>query len=214
MPRCLGASGSVRTGGVGIGADRKPDEVGLVPAGGPQLLAVDDVVVPVAPRGGPQRGQIRAGVGFGVADREVHVAGQDPREEQFLLSRTAETDQRRADRLQGDRGQMYVGVLRLVGEDRLLDLAEAVAAVLARPADAHPAVLAQLADDPLVALAVPVAGQLLLVVPAGKGREVAADLLLEPALVIAELEVLGGGVLDADRLGSYVERASARTSSA
>ena len=142
---------------IGIGAHRQPEVVGLVAAGGPHLLAVDDVVVAVLAGGGAQRGQVGAGVGLGVADREVHVAGQDPLEEQVLLLLGAVADQGRADGLQGHRRQVYVGPLGLVGEDRLLDLAEPVAAVLLRPADAHPAVGAHLAHDLLVGLAVPVA---------------------------------------------------------
>ena len=143
-------------GRVGVGADREPDVVGLVAAGGPQLLAVDDVVVAVPPGRGAQRREVGAGVRLGVADREVHVAGQDPLEEQVLLLLAAVPDQRRADGLQRDGGQVHVGVLRLVGEDRLLDLAEPVAAVLLGPADAHLAVLAHLPDHPLVDVAVPV----------------------------------------------------------
>ena len=198
MPLCLGASG--------VGAHREPDVVGLVAAGGPHLLAVDDVVVAVPPGGRAQRGEVGAGVRLGVADREVHVALQDPLEEHVLLLLGAVADQRRADGLQRDRRQVHVGVLRLVGEDRLLDLAEPVTAVLLGPADAHPAVGAHLPHDPLVDLAVPVEAHLAVLVVVGETAEVRAQLGLERALGRGELEVLGGRVLDRHRLGRDVER--------
>ena len=51
---------------IGIGAHRKPDIFGLVAAGGPQLLAIDDPVVAVADRAGAQRREIGAGLRLAV----------------------------------------------------------------------------------------------------------------------------------------------------
>ncbi len=198
--------------GVGVGADGQPEVVGLVAAGGPHLLAVDDVVVAVAPSGGAERGQVGAGVRLAVADREVHVTGQDPRQEHVLLLLGAVADQRRPDGLQRDRRQVHVVVLRLVGEDRLLDLAEPVAAVLLRPADAHPAVGAHPLDQLLVRRTVPVPRAL---DRAGVGRvaelrgepgEPLTQLRLQRALLVGELEVLAGGALDRHLRRQGVER--------
>ena len=177
MPLCFGR--------VRVGAHGEPEVVGLVAAGGPHLLPVDDVVVAVAPGGGAQRGEVGAGVGLAVADREVHVAREDPLQEQVLLLLGAVPDQRRPDGLQRHRRQVHVGALGLVGEDRLLDLAEPVAAVLLRPADAHPAVVAHLPDQSLVRRrrAGREPSSVAVLVVAGQAGEVVAQLGLERALL-------------------------------
>ena len=148
MPLCFAASGSVRHG--------QPDVVGVVAAGGEDLLPVDDVLVAVPDRGGAQRREVGARLGLGVADREVHLAGQDAGQELLLLQLGAVHLQRRPDGLQRHRGQRDVGALRLVDEDRLLDGAESVAAELLGPADAELAVGAHPLDHRAVGLAVPV----------------------------------------------------------
>ena len=132
MPLCLTASGSVRHG--------QPEVVGVVTAGGPDLLAVDDVLVTVTDRAGAQRGQVGARLRLGVADGEVHVTGEDAGQELLLLQVGAVLLQRRADGLQRHRGQRHVGAVRLVDEDLLFDRAEAEAAELLGPADAELAV--------------------------------------------------------------------------
>src|SRR6202035_2871474 len=67
------------------GAAGQPDVVGGVRAGGEDLLPVDHVVVAVADGPGAQRGEVGARLGLGVADREVHLPGQDARQEEVLL---------------------------------------------------------------------------------------------------------------------------------
>src|SRR5947208_440340 len=64
----------------GVGADEQLAPVGQVPEGGPDLLAVDDVVVPVPYGGGGQRRQVRAGVGLREPLAPDVVAPQHPRE--------------------------------------------------------------------------------------------------------------------------------------
>ena len=71
--------------GFRVGAAGQPDVVGVVGAGGEDLLPVDDVLVAVAHGGGAQRRQVGAGLRLGVADREVHLTGQDRRQELLLL---------------------------------------------------------------------------------------------------------------------------------
>ena len=71
--------------GVRIGAAGQPHVVGVVAAGGEDLLAVDDVLVALPHRAGAQRRQVGAGLGLGVADGELQLAGEDPRKEQLLL---------------------------------------------------------------------------------------------------------------------------------
>ena len=96
-------------GGVGVGAHREPDVVGGVPAGGPELLTVHHVVglAVASTRRAVVRSDARSvpASGLAVADREVHVAGEDVAEEHVLLLLRAERLQRRADGLQGDRGR-------------------------------------------------------------------------------------------------------------
>ena len=134
--------------GFRIGAARQPDVVGVVAAGGEDLLPVDDVLVAVANRGGAQRRQVGARLRLGVADREVHLTGEDRGQELLLLRFAAVHLQGRADGLQRHRRQRHVGAVGLVDEDLLLDRAEAEAAELLGPADAELAVLSPSAGSP------------------------------------------------------------------
>ena len=97
-----------------------------------------------------QRGEVGAGAGLGVADREVQLALEDPREEVLLLLVGAVAHDRRPDRVERQVGDRYAGDGGRVGEDQLLDHRAGLAAVLLRPADAEPAVGAELADHLLV----------------------------------------------------------------
>ena len=71
MPWCFGASGSVR-------ASRTP--VGVVRAGGPDLLAVDDVVVAIAHGARLQAGEVAAGARLAVALAPDDLAARDARQ--------------------------------------------------------------------------------------------------------------------------------------
>ena len=79
-----------------IGAAGQPDVVGVMAAGGKDLLPVDNIVIAVADRGGGERRQVGAGIGFGVSDGEMHLTGQDRGQEPLLLLVGAEGLQRRA----------------------------------------------------------------------------------------------------------------------
>ena len=142
------------------GAAGQPYVVGRVRAGGEGLLPVDDVAVAVAYGPGTQRREVGAGLRLGIADGEVHLAGQDPGQEEVLLPGCAVLVQRGADGLQGDRGQRHVRAGRLVGEDLLLHLAEPAAAVAHRPAHPEPPVAAHPAYHVAVDGAVPLGEQL------------------------------------------------------
>ena len=111
--------------GFRVGPARQPDVVGVVAAGRPDLLAIDDVLVTMADCRGPQRGKVGAGLRLRVADGEVHLAGQDRRKELLLLQLGAIGLQCRADGLQGDRGKRHFGTRRLIDEDLLLDRTKA-----------------------------------------------------------------------------------------
>ncbi len=111
-------------GRIFVGPHREPDVIGVVPTRGEDLLPVDHIVVAVEDRGRGERRQVGAGLGFGVADGEVHVAGEDRGQELPLLLLGAVHLEGRADRLQRDRGQRDIGADGLVGEDLLFDLTE------------------------------------------------------------------------------------------
>ncbi len=129
------------------GANREPDVVGVVAAGGEDLLPVHHIVVAVAHGRGAQRREVGSGVGLGIADREVHLPREDGGQELPLLFLRPVDLQGRPDGLQGDAGQRHVGAHGFVDEDLLLDLTEAAAAEFDGPADSEPAVLAHPAHD-------------------------------------------------------------------
>ena len=58
------------------GAHRRGDIVGPHARGDEGLLAVDDIVVAVAPRGGPQVGNVGAAAGLGDGERRDLLAGE------------------------------------------------------------------------------------------------------------------------------------------
>src|SRR5205814_1147790 len=88
-----------------------------------------------------------ARLGFAVADAEVEVATEDAGDEALLLLGAAVVHQRRAHEVQPDEGQGRSGARALVEEDVLLDRAEALAPVLARPAHTQPTVRRQLLHE-------------------------------------------------------------------
>jgi hypothetical protein len=129
---------------VRIGPCGEPDVVGVIGKARPQLLAVDDPVVAVANGARLERREVGAGVGFGVADREQHFATQDARQKITLLRFAAVLLNRRPDGADGEEREGEPGALGLFGEDVLLDGRSPLAAVLRGPADAEPAVAAEL----------------------------------------------------------------------
>ncbi|GCC45919.1 hypothetical protein chiPu_0030186, partial [Chiloscyllium punctatum] len=86
-----------------IGAHQAEDPVGIVGVGGPDLLAVDDVVVTVADRAGLQRGEVRAGVRLGIALAPADQARGDLRQMLLLLLLGAVFQQRRPEHRDAER---------------------------------------------------------------------------------------------------------------
>ena len=84
---------------------------------------------------------------LGVADSEVDVARENAREVFALLRVGAERHDRGSDRVDRHEGERRAGALDLVEEDELLEHAASLAPVLAGPADAEPAVGADLPHD-------------------------------------------------------------------
>jgi hypothetical protein len=80
------------------------------------------------------------------------VAGQDARQVVGFLLGAAHPDQRRADHVEGEQAVRQAAVVEFLGEQPLLDRAASLAAVLARPGDAEPAVRAQPAQEPAAVL--------------------------------------------------------------
>ena len=80
----------------GIGAHQAEDPVGVVRIRGPDLLAVDDVVVAVALGAGLQRGEVRSGVRLGIALAPADQARGNLGQMLLLLRLVAVLQQRRA----------------------------------------------------------------------------------------------------------------------
>ena len=123
-----------------IGAHQQLRVVGGGRHAGPDLVAVDHVVVPVAPRGGAQGGQVGAGRGLREALAPGLLASQDPWQVRGLLLRRAFDHQRRPRVQQADEiGEVErrLHPRALLGEQELLGQGRAAAAVLARPVQAR-----------------------------------------------------------------------------
>ena len=84
-------------GGVGVGAGEEVDVVGVVGAGGPDLLAVDDEVVAVLLGAGLERGEVGSGVGLGEALTPAALAAGDAADMLALLGLGAVDDERGAE---------------------------------------------------------------------------------------------------------------------
>lgn len=134
-------------GCLGIGTACEPHVVGGIGAGGEDFVAVDDPLVAVGDGAGLERGEVGAGFGLGVADREDDVAGQDARQEALLLLVGAVLHQCRADRVDGDERERETRALHLVEEHELFLDGTALPAVFFGPADTQPAVPTQQTDD-------------------------------------------------------------------
>src|SRR3989454_807867 len=178
-------------GRVGIGACGEPDVIGELGLAGEELGAVHDPRVAVAHGARAERGQIGAGGRLGVTDREVALAAQDGGQEARLLRPRPVLHDGRGDGVDGERREHDPGARRLVEEDELLDRRAALAAVLARPADAEPAVGAEPPDRLQVERPATLGpGQLGLVLGRHQAREVRAQLLAQRLLL--------GGAVEAD----------------
>ena len=129
--------------GLGIGADREPDVVGVLGEAGEHLLAVDDVVVAVAHGARPQRRQVGPGARLAVADREVQLAAQDGAGEASPSARRCRTSSASGPTVHSVRNGIGNPARWTSSKKMYCSMAErALAAELLRPADAEPAVRA------------------------------------------------------------------------
>ena len=119
--------------------------MGVVGAGRPDLLAVDDVVIAVADGARLQRSEVGAGAGFAEELAPDVFAGDDLREVGgFLLVGAVDHDRGAGPAVADAAGPWGAAPGELLAEDELLLHAEAAAAVFLRPGGRTPAVLVQL----------------------------------------------------------------------
>ena len=118
---------------VGIGARRQPDVLRAVRTRGEAFRAVEDVVVAVLDGAQLQRCEVAAGVGLGVAERKLHLAARDRRQEALPLLIGPEAHQGRADLLRGDGRLRGADVVHRLPEQVLLFERTVLAAVFGRP---------------------------------------------------------------------------------
>ncbi len=171
---------------VDVGEDDRHVGVGAV--GDEDLVAVEDVVVAVAPRGGAQGRRVAAGARLGEREAADQLARRERLQELFLDPLAAELQQRVADQRvvhrKNDAGRS-ADPADLFDHQAIGDGVHAGAAILLRHANAHQAHLARLAhrvarEDPLgVGLLGDRLHHLL-----GK----AANLLLQHLLFVTELD--------------------------
>ncbi len=137
MPLCLGASGSVRT--------NVEQEVGVVGARGPHLLAVDDEVVAVTHRAGAQRREVRTGARLAHPKGSGHLAPQHGHRPAMLLLIGAERNQRRRNDVDALRVEAVVDAssAQLIEVHELLQHGRVAAAELRRLGGQQPAVVEQ-----------------------------------------------------------------------
>ena len=159
-----------------------------MPAGGENLLAVDDVLVTISCGRSAQCCKVGAGFRFGVADREVHFTGEDRGQEFLLLLLAAVLLQSRTDCLQRHRRQWDIRPHSLVDKNLLLDFTEPTSAVLHRPANAEPTVLAHTTDDLTIGRAMALHTHDLGLLGRDQRREVASKFSLQCALTVGQID--------------------------
>jgi hypothetical protein len=128
-------------GRVGVGPRDDHPVAGVVGAGAPDLLAVDDPLVAVAHRGGAEAGEVRSGGGLAEELAPDLVAARHLREETLLLLLGAVRHERRTEHPVTDHEDADRGLeLRFfLAPDDLLHATEALAAVFLRPREHRPA---------------------------------------------------------------------------
>ena len=184
---------------VGVGANTQPLVGGSLRAAVPDLRTVDHPLVAVANGAGAQAGQVGAGVGFGVAEREDDLAPGDSRQELLLVLLGAVPHDHRRHRRDGEVGAGDTDILELAHEQMLVHGRETKAAILFRPVQPEPAFLTDLAAErrELTALILqPVLGHLC----PQRGRDVLGEELPHfshpRALLVVELEVHEGDTIE------------------
>jgi hypothetical protein len=140
-------------GGIGVGAASEPNVITLVRARGVDLVAVDHPFVAVEHRRRAQTGEVGAGFGFGVSDREVDLTLQNAGEVLILLRLRAVRHDRGSDGVDGHERERSMRALNLVEHDELIGRRSTLTTELLRPTETEPAVgshaLNQLAEQRL-----------------------------------------------------------------
>ncbi len=139
-------------GGIGVRAGEQDHPLRDVPAGGPDLLAVDDEVVAVTDGPGLEGRKVGAGAGLAIALAPDHVAAEYLGQVLLLLLFGAVNDEGRACEAGRDAaGAWRARFCELAVEDELLHHAHACAAVLLRPGGGNPAPLGELFHELAIA---------------------------------------------------------------
>ena len=126
--------------GVHVGLHDGPAVFGHVGAGAPDLLAVDDEIIPVIHTGGLQRDQVGSGVRFAVGKPEPDLTGTDRREELLLELLTSDQDKGGAHNTRGYTARRDAVVRQNVsGNGRLHG--RTLTSVLLGPAQTQPSLL-------------------------------------------------------------------------
>ena len=126
-------------GSVRVRAREEDHPVALVRAGGPDLGAVDHVVVAVADGAGLETGEVRAGAGLAEALAPLLLAAEDARQVALLLLVGAIEQDRGAGPAQADTAETGGALAgELLVEDELLHDAQAGPAVLGGPMGGDP----------------------------------------------------------------------------
>src|ERR1700730_9660979 len=112
----------------------------------PDLGAVDDEITVFFDCVSLQRGEVGAGVRFGIALTPELLAGQDPAQVTLLLRRGAPMNQRRSEQPDAGSGEWYAGAeaFEFLIADRLVQKRSATAAILSRPGYSEPSAFEQL----------------------------------------------------------------------
>jgi hypothetical protein len=105
---------------LGVGAGEDEDHVGFVGAAGPDFLAIEDVIVAVAFGTKGKVGQVRAGVGLGIALAPELFRGGDLGQVALLLLVVAVFDHHGADHVDAHVGAGRALAAGLLAEDHLL----------------------------------------------------------------------------------------------
>ena len=129
---------------VRIGSTGEPHVVGMVGQAGPDLLAIDHIVVTIANGARREGREVGARARFGVPDRKVTPTLENLRRVLGLLLVGAEFEQGRPHRIERQDGNREARALHFVEEDELLDRTAALAAVFLWPANSKPAIGTQL----------------------------------------------------------------------
>ena len=182
--------------GRAIGAHEAEDPVGVMRERGPDLLAIDDVVLAMTHGAHVERSEIAARAGLRVALAPEVVAVIDTRQEPLFLRLAAKAQQHRPAHREAERHQRRAaGIAELFLEDVALDHVPAGAAPFARPRRCHPALFCEypVPAQQLVFREVLVALDFLAQLRRQVGAKPRAHFIAERQLLGGVIEVHGGG---------------------